>query len=221
MLTPDAGFDRIAAFYDLLAGLVFGRTLRRAQAAALAGLPAGAPSLLIIGGGTGWILGEVLRRRPQARILYIEASPSMLRKSQATLQRLAAAQEAQVTFRLGTEASMAPGETFDAILTFFFLDLFAPDRLSRVLQQLNAARRPGGRWLLADFRTPPWRWQRALLAIMYQFFRLITGIGARELPAIHAGLGMLGLQLKQQQLFYAGMIEASIFEESQESVPGT
>ena len=213
MQTPDAGFDRLASFYDLLAGLVFGHTLRRAQEAALAGLPAGALRLLIIGGGTGWILGEVLLRCPAAQILYVEASAGMLRQSRATLRRMAAAHESQVEFRLGTEAALKSSETFDVIITFFFLDLFEITRFEAVLRQLNATRRPGGRWLLADFCKPKVWWQRALLALMYQFFRVTTGINARQLPAIHAGLAKLGLHPQQQQWFYAGMIEATVFEE--------
>ncbi|GGF19399.1 class I SAM-dependent methyltransferase [Hymenobacter cavernae] len=213
MQNSDAGFDHLASFYDLLASLVFGRTLRRAQQAALSGLPVGAPRLLIIGGGTGWILGEVLRRCPAAQILYVEASAGMLRQSRAALRRTAAAHEAQVEFRLGTEAALKSGETFDVVITFFFLDLFETVRFGAVLRQLNAVRRPGGRWLLADFCKPNGWWQRALLAVMYQFFRVTTGISARQLPAIHAGLANLGLHPRRQQWFYAGMIEATVFEE--------
>lgn len=216
MTTSDAGFDRVASFYDVLASLVFGRALRQAQQAALLGLPTGAPRLLIIGGGTGWVLGEVLRHCPQAKILYVEASPAMLRKSRVTLQRVAPTQAEQVEFRLGTEASIATDGTFDAVITFFFLDLFEPSRFKAVVQQLNAARRPEGTWLVADFRKPPRWWQRALLAVMYQFFRLTTGISAQRLPTIHAELAELGLRVRTQQLFCAGMIEATVFEETPE-----
>ncbi|OUJ72521.1 class I SAM-dependent methyltransferase [Hymenobacter crusticola] len=217
MTTPDSGFDRVAGFYDFLARLVFGRALRRAQQAALVGLPPGAPKILIIGGGTGWVLGEVFRRCPQAQVLYLEASTAMLRKSQQALRGTGARYLAQVEFRLGTEASLATHETFDAIVTFFFLDLFAPARLQAVMQQLNAARQPGGVWLLADFCQPPLGWQRALLAVMYKFFRITTGISARQLPALHAELNKLGLRAQNRRTFYAGMIEATVFEEPAEA----
>ncbi|WP_324671707.1 class I SAM-dependent methyltransferase [Hymenobacter sp. GOD-10R] len=217
MKTPDSGFDRIAGFYDLLASLVFGQALRLAQQAALADLPPGAPRILIMGGGTGWVLGEVLRRSPQAQVLYVEASPAMLRKSQTTLQRTAPRHQAQVEFRLGTEASLVAHETFDVIVTFFFLDLFEPKRLQAVLHQLNAARQPGGVWLLADFCKPPRWWQRVLLAVMYQFFRVTTSISARQLPALPTELTKLGLRMRNRQSFYAGMIEAAIFEEQTEA----
>ena len=210
MPTSDSVFDRVASFYDALARLVFGNALRQAQQAALVGLPTGAPKVLIMGGGTGWILEEVLRRCPHAQILYVEASAAMLQKSRAALS---ATHAAQVEFRHGTERSLLASELFDVIITFFFLDLFEPERFAVLVRQLNAARRQGGLWLLADFCKPPRWWQRALLAVMYQFFRLTTGISAQQLPAIHAELTKLGLRVRSQQGFYGGMIEASVFEE--------
>lgn len=209
---PDAGFDRVAAFYDPLAQLVFGQALRRAQQAALAaGLPPGAPRVLVIGGGAGWVLLEVLRQRPAAQVLYLEASPRMLAQARARLGGQLPAAAPQVEFRLGTEAALAPGETFDAVLTFFFLDLFEPVRLRQVVARLAAARRSHAPWLLADFALPRRWWQRALLATMYRFFGFATGISARQLPPIHAELARLGLRAGSPARFFGGMVEALVW----------
>ncbi|MBC8084152.1 MAG: class I SAM-dependent methyltransferase, partial [Hymenobacter sp.] len=133
MLHPDSGFDRVATFYDPLSRLVYGRALLRAQQFALtAGLPPGAPHLLVIGGGTGRVLLEILRRRPQATVLYLEASPLMLDQARAGLHRHLPAAAAQVEFRLGTEVALPGRETFDGLVTFFFLDLFEPVRLRQL-----------------------------------------------------------------------------------------
>ncbi|WP_151088926.1 class I SAM-dependent methyltransferase [Hymenobacter baengnokdamensis] len=86
---PDADFGPVAGFYDWLAGLVFGGAQRRAQRAALvAGLPPGsAPRLLVLGGGSGWVLGEIWRLRPQAQVLYLEVSAAMLARTGARLRQ--------------------------------------------------------------------------------------------------------------------------------------
>ncbi|MCB2408299.1 class I SAM-dependent methyltransferase [Hymenobacter lucidus] len=211
MSLADTGFDRVAAFYDPLARLVFGNALRQAQQAALAGLPAGQGRVLIIGGGTGWVLGEVLARRPDARVLYLEASAVMLAKSRETLLQRSPTHAAQVEFRLGTEQALQPGESFDAIITFFFLDLFEPVRLRAILARLEQARRPAAPWLLADFRPTQTLWQRVLLTLMYRFFSLTTGISGRNMPDLHRELAAFGLQVRQQQLFFRGMVEAAVF----------
>lgn len=210
MSSADTGFDRVAPFYDPLARLVFGDALQRAQQAALAGLPPGQPRVLIIGGGSGWVLGEVLRRRPDARVLYLEASAMMLAKSRATLLQSAPQHAGQVEFRLGTELDLRPDESFNVVITFFFLDLFEPTRLRAILSALNRVRRPGAPWLLADFRPAQTLWQRLLLRTMYRFFRLTTGISGRDMPDLHPELRNLGVQLHQQQLFFRGMVEASV-----------
>lgn len=212
MALPDAGFDAVAAFYDVLARLVYGPALHRAQQAALdAGLPPGAPRVLVIGGGTGWVLGEILRRRPGAHILYLEASPHMLARSRAWLQQHAARHAAQVEFRLGTEAALRPQEQFDAVLTFFFLDLFTPNRLRGITERLHAALVPGGSWLLADFGPPRRWWHRLLLWLMYRFFRFSAGIGARQRPPMEAELRRLGLGPQAAGQFFSQMVEASVW----------
>lgn len=212
MPLPDSGFDYVAAFYDPLARLVYGRALQQAQQAALQALPPGAPQVLIVGGGTGWVLGEVLRLRPQARVLYLEASPNMLRRSRAFLQQYWPTHQQQVEFRLGTEAALKPHEQFDALVTFFLLDLFEPKRLRQLVGHLQAARRPGAAWLLADFGVPRTWWQRGLLAAMYGFFGLTTGISARRRPPIEAELTRLGLRSRPVAAYFGGMVEAVVWQ---------
>ncbi|MET4106757.1 class I SAM-dependent methyltransferase [Hymenobacter sp. UYP22] len=212
MLLPDSGFDAVAAFYDALARLVYGPALQRAQQAALdAGLPLGPVRVLVIGGGTGWVLGEILRRRPEARILYLEASPRMLARSRAWLPRHAPHQAPQVVFRLGTEAVLQPQEQFDAVLTFFFLDLFAPDRLRSIVERLHPVLVPGGRWLLADFGPPSRWWHRVLLWLMYRFFGFSAGISARQRPPIEAELRRLNLRAQAAGQFFGQMVQASVW----------
>lgn len=209
---PDSGFDAVAAFYDPLARLVYGRALQRAQQAALAaGLPATAGRVLVVGGGTGWVLGEIWRRSSGARVLYLEASPRMLARSQAWVRRHCPALEGQVTFRLGTEASLGPEEPFDAVLTFFFLDLFGPTRLRALIARLRPLLAPTGTWLLADFAAPRRWWQRQLLQLMYWFFGLTTGISARKRPPIEAELARARLRPEPAGAFFGGMVEATVW----------
>jgi tRNA (cmo5U34)-methyltransferase len=212
-------YDRVAWFYDALASLVFGSALRRVQQAALlAGLPPGAPRVLVLGGGTGWVLTEILRLRPEARILYLEASEQMLARARQRLQP--GSQADQVEFRHGTEQDLKPEERFDVLVTFFVLDCFPLDTLSAALSRLNAARQPDAPWLLADFKLPVYWWQRVLLQAMYLFFRLTTGLRANRLPNLSAALGALGLKAQQVGTFFASTMEAVIFEPAPSPKPG-
>ncbi len=211
---PLTGFDRVAWCYDALSALVFGPALKRAQRTALHGLPPGAPHVLILGGGTGWVLTAVLRRRPQATVLYLEASPKMLARARARLAREHPKATARIEFRHGTQAALGQAERFDALITFFVLDCIASPDLPGALAQLRAAQRPEAPWLLADFRPARHGWRKALLTLMYVFFRLSTGLRARKLPDLGTALAGLGLRPVQQTRFYADAVEAVIFSET-------
>ncbi len=82
--------------------------------------------------------------------------------------------------------------------------------LPAALDRLNAARRPAAPWLLADFRPARQGWRHLLLAAMYWFFGLATGLRARTLPDLVAALQVRGLQPGMRQHFFAGATEAVV-----------
>jgi ubiquinone/menaquinone biosynthesis C-methylase UbiE len=94
-----------------------------------------------------------------------------------------------------------PSARFDAIVTAFFLDCFAPGDLETVVTTLAAAARPRARWLVADFTIPAQglarQRARAVHALMYAFFRRVTRLRARCVtdpdPFLRAhGFGLVG-----------------------------
>lgn len=205
-------FDSVAPFYDALAGVVFGGALRRAQAWVVQqGLPRDARRILFIGGGTGWVLPAVLGRAPGAQVLYVEASAAMLTRARAHLTDAAPTDMARVTFQLGTEADLPADASFDAVLTFFFLDLFAPAELPAVLTRLSSVVAPAATWLVADFAPPRTAWQRGLLAVMYCFFRLTTGMQNQMLPDWPAALTQADWAPVAETPWVGGAVQAGVW----------
>jgi SAM-dependent methyltransferase len=200
--------------YDALAGLAFGGALRRAQRATLAaGLPLGAaPRVLVLGGGAGWVLGEIWRQRPQAHVLYVEVSAAMLACTRARLRRHPAPAGAAVELRQGTEADLRPGEQFDAIVTFFVLDCFTEAALPGALARLHAASAPGAPWLATDFRPAQRGWRRGLLWAMYRFFGLTVGLRAQQMPPWPQGLAALGWQSSWKMHFFGGAVVGLVLQ---------
>ncbi|WP_266202624.1 class I SAM-dependent methyltransferase [Pontibacter kalidii] len=215
---PDSGFNRVASFYDALARLVYGQALQQAQQALLPFVPQQA-RVLVIGGGTGWLLEQLLQTGKQLDILYLDAAPAMLQRARQKYEKYKKPHSCRVCFRLGTEQSIQPQEQFDAIITPFLLDLFPPQRLRQLMCKLATSLAPGGQWLLADFwpvqQPPPW-WQRLLLKGMYTFFGLMSDVQARQLPDYHAHFTALGLEQQYSQAFYGGMVQAKAFRRVKE-----
>lgn len=210
---PDSGFHYTAPFYDRLAKFVYGNSLQQAQLALLPFLPRQG-RLLVIGGGSGWILEQVLQTEKQLDILYLDAAPAMLERARAKYTKFSHPHNCTVKFRLGNEQQLQPQEQFDVILTPFLLDLFPPQRLQQLMQKLHTALVPDGLWLLADFwpaQQPPPLWQKVLVWGMYMFFGAISGVEARQLPDYGAHFSSFGLSEKYSSSFYGGMVQAKAF----------
>ena len=78
--------------------------------------------ILIVGGGTGWLLQQVLTHCQPNRVVYLEASAKMLAlASRRVINHNVAG---SVVFRVGDETCLKPDESFDVIMTPFVLDLF-------------------------------------------------------------------------------------------------
>jgi tRNA (cmo5U34)-methyltransferase len=207
-------FDLVAPIYDGLAALVFGGAIRRAQTRLLPALRE-AERALIIGGGTGWFLLELLDRTDVEHVLYVEKSENMLNKSRDLLIARAPQWLNRVEFRLGTEESVtAQDGGFDLLVTNFFLDLFQDTNCSNMIEQLASKLSSSGRWLFVDFHTPEGGWQRtasdALYTVMYGFFSLTSQIESRRPPEYQATFDRLGIQTELEETFYATMIRAKL-----------
>lgn len=210
---PDSGFNRVASFYDPLARLIYGNALEQAQEALLPFVPSQA-HVLVIGGGSGWLLEQLLLTGKQLDILYIDAAPAMLQRARQRYAHFRQPHQCKVTFRLGTEQALQPQERFEIIYTPFLLDLFPPRRLQQLMTILAAALAPSGSWLFTDFwprqQSPP-RWQKLLIRSMYTFFGLMSGVKARQLPDYAHHFSELGFQEIYSRSFFRGMVQAKVF----------
>ncbi|MFD2514396.1 class I SAM-dependent methyltransferase [Pontibacter locisalis] len=209
----DSGFDQAAPFYDQLSRLVYGSSLQRAQKALLPFLPQQG-RVLVIGGGSGWLLEQILRTGKQLDILYLDASQAMLKRAKKKFRKYSYGHYWHVEFRLGTEQQLEPQEQFDIIFTPFLLDLFPPKRLQNLMDKLDAALAPEGLWLFADFwpvQSPPPIWQRILIRGMYVFFGIISGVEAKDLPAYATHFESLGLREIYSSSFFSDMVQAKVF----------
>ena len=173
----DTGFDGIAPFYDALSRLVFGNSLREAQAHWLGSVPKKA-DILVLGGGSGWLLSRILAVCDPQTVLYIDASPVMI-----SLARTKVNNDSRVDFRVGTETAIRASDRVHILFTPFVLDLFTEERLqTQILPRLLDCLHNHGYWFCCDFDQPVFWWQRLLLWAQYRFFRTLSHIEAHQLP---------------------------------------
>jgi tRNA (cmo5U34)-methyltransferase len=199
------GFDAIAKMYDGLARIVFGRSIRNAQLYFLNQIPIDA-DILILGGGTGWILNEILKLNPSCRIWYVEASAQMISRSKKRAEGYS-----NIYFVHGTEDDIPSAQNFDVVITNFYLDLFANEKLPEVIDKILPRLKTDFRWLATDFIDEGKWWQRTMLKLMYSFFAITANIASRQLPDWCVIFENSGLHQIDSKLFYSGFIKTSIF----------
>lgn len=215
-MTKDVGkgFDRLASTYDLWVRLVFGKALEKAQCALLDQLPQGG-NILLIGGGTGWLLKPLCNQAKPEKILYIDASAKMIQKAQDFVRKEIPAWEGKIEFLQGTQEALPVSDHFDCIITPFFLDLFSQEELASVFTQLTQQLTPNGIWYLVDFQVAkqPFRIPaKMLIWIMYRFFRLFTGMSGTQLIDPTPYFSTHNYQLLTGKRFYLGMVKSQVWK---------
>jgi len=192
-------FDRVAFLYDALVRLVFGNSMFRAQTFLLDKIKDNA-TVLIIGGGTGWILKAL---KPGCEVWYIDSSSKMIeraRKQDVTCK---------VHFITGTESDI-PGRTFDVIITNFYFDLFTTTKVDTVIKKIKTVMKPDAHWIVTYFVDKAW-WQRIMLNVMYLFFNVTCNIESKKLPAWLESFDQNGFKMIESKTFYAGFIKTVLW----------
>jgi len=211
-LNAGGNFNWVAPVYDTLAFVVFGHKLQRAQVVFLDQIPVGA-SVLLVGGGTGWLLEQLLMRGTTKRIVYLETSSAMV--ARASRRMIRKSLQGSVNFRVGDQTALLPNESFDVVITPFVLDLFTETTLkNQFIPPLLNVLKPAGLWLVTDFVQPPAWWQKALLWVMIRFFRLTASIEASRLVNWQQCLLAMNLSLQERKRQVGGMVSAEVWERS-------
>ncbi|MDX5319860.1 MAG: methyltransferase, partial [Bacteroidota bacterium] len=173
-------YNRLAPFYDWLGHSVYFGQIGRSQREYLNQIPKGS-RILFIGGGTGFLLNDLLETAEPSEIVYIEKSSQMIRKS---IKACTHPDKAKVTFIHGTQEDLKPEDSYDVILTFFFFDQFRLFTIEKIFLQLEMHLKDEGLWLWADFIPPQTWWQKVLMKTMIVFFKFTTELGTNEVFSV-------------------------------------
>lgn len=205
-------YDAIAGNYDMLSRMVFFKSQVKAQIAQIKFIPSRS-NILIVGGGTGWILEEISKVCGEGlKITYVEISEKMI--------RLASKRSARGNI---LEFVNLPIEDFiddcryDVVITAFLFDNFKEERIQQVFSKLNHMLKPSGLWLFSDFDNPEnggSKWQEWLLSTMYYFFGKIAHVEATTLIPMQPYFIAKNYKSLDIQTYYQGFIKAIVYKKS-------
>jgi len=209
-------FDLLAAHYRWMEFVLAGDKLHRCRTAFLDQV-GGAQNILLLGEGNGRFLIECRRKLPNVRVTCIDASGPMLAQARRRLIAHGLNDEGIEFIQADALACQPPTNTYDLIVTNFFLDCFRPDQLEPLIAKLAQSAKPCATWLLADFQVPaagPLRRCRARLILwsMYVFFRVVTRLPARELASPDELLMKHGFVLRERRESEWGLLHSDRWE---------
>lgn len=213
-------FDYLAPSYRWLE-LVFFGGLQRARCAHLAALRS-CESILILGEGDGRFLSRLLSSQSPRQVDVVDGSSGMLGRAKDRACKAASDPHgiaARVSFTQVDVREFVPNQTYDAVVTLFFLDCFAEPELGDVVDKLANALRPGGLWLYADFVAGSWE-KRAVIGGLYAIFRAVTDIRASTLVDPRGHFRRRGLAPLRRQDYAHRLICSELWQQGLPKPPG-
>ena len=200
-------FNLIAPVYDFLSMVVYGNKIRKAQIHFLDQIKSNS-TVLILGGGTGWLLPELAKVNNDIVIDYVEASEKMLSKSKKH-QRLSFR---GINFILGTQ-EVVHGKVYDFVITPFVLDVFPQNEMESLALSVFGLIKPEGKWLCVDFNSLDRSIKaRALSCVMIMFFRLVSGLKTKAVLDYFGTIKKLEMIECKTTYYYGQFIRATVFK---------
>lgn len=203
-------YDNIALWYDSLSKLIFLGSQQRIQRKLITSLKDG-DRMLIIGGGSGWILEDINRLyRQNIEITYIEQSGKMLEMTKKRHFNPLAVNMIQANI---FEYSLL-GE-YNIIFTPFIFDHFNLQESQILFDKLDFHLTKGGLWLHTDFtydsRYGKW-WKQLYMSAIFLFFKWVIGLKNKTLTNIEPIFLKKNYHCTYKKYTYMKFIQGSIWK---------
>ena len=201
-------FNAIAPFYDGLAKLMYRTKLNDAKVHFLNQLKPN-QTILVLGGGTGWLLEQLDALNLSLKVTFVEASPKMIRYAKKRKVHNLSIEFEERYF----DASFLSEVKYDVVFTNFFLDLFEGLELKRLIQHISTLIVKDGTWILTDFylgKKSSWR-KHLLLWFMYRFFNLFSGLKTKKLEDFKVLIEAEGCIQREEHFYMRQFIQSRCF----------
>ncbi|MCO6461590.1 MAG: class I SAM-dependent methyltransferase [Saprospiraceae bacterium] len=210
MKVTKLNYNRIARTYDFLSRIVFWGAQQKIQKGLIKWLKNG-DNILIVGGGSGWILEEIAKLNlAKIKITYVEESSKMIQ-----LTRRRQFQTSHVEIIQADIFELKIREKFDVIFTPFLFDHFNKEESQYLFEKLNKCANKSALWINTDFSlnsgAGKW-WKKIYMAIIYIFFKWAIHIKNSELTELDPIIIKKGYSKLFEKYTYMNFIHGSIWQ---------
>lgn len=198
-------YDRLAKHYDFLSRLVFFKSQVRAQTEQLIYIK-DCKHLLVVGGGTGWILNDLNDLTTIINITFVESSVKMIALAKKVNTHH------HIEFVHNDIENYNTSMKFDSVLTPFLFDNFDEIKAEKVFVQIDKMLVEKAMWIYIDFRLDGTWWKSCVLKAMYLFFNFMGVVKVSVLPKMENAFATKKYNLSSEKHYYGGFIEAKVYQ---------
>jgi ubiquinone/menaquinone biosynthesis C-methylase UbiE len=203
-----ATFDSIASFYPLLEQIIFGSTLSRSRRFFARRVTEG--NILLIGEGNGRFLSEMVTQTSSASFTVVDSSARMLASAARRIATVDRCPRIELIHADILEWQSPPAH-YDRVVTHFFLDLFMPCRIRRIVEKISRIATEETLWINVDFTCENQSLrQKLLMWTQYRFFRIFAGIEAPRLFNSLPYIRQAGWEILEGRSLESGWISAHL-----------
>lgn len=208
------GFNLIAPIYEPLMRSVFGNSLRNMEYRLMDMIPSN-KDILIVGEGNGVFLGKFVKLNHPSSITVVDLSDKMCELSRNRIKRMYPAQ-LKIDYVVSDILQFRTDKKFDIIITNFFLDLFDPIQLEKIMLTCDSFLKSDGLWYFTDFYDRPGTGlpsfvREIIMKPIYSFFAFLTGISGRRLPDFCNYFSKLNYSLLGESLHATGLFRCAVY----------
>ena len=209
-------FDRLARPYRWLEYLTFGPYLERCRFSRLAWLT-DCRHALVYGDGDGRFLARLLRSNPHISVDSVDCSAAMTSLVERRVDRIGSSARRRLTLHHDNALSFSSFSfRYDLLVAHFFLDCFSTAELNVLFDHTVPQLTTGALFLISEFATieggPMAAVSRAIIAVLYRVFGLLTKLGPRHLPDHSSVLSAHGFTLLEHKTWLGGLLVSELWQ---------
>lgn len=207
-------FNYIAKLYRYCEWLVFGSKLQKTRCALLPDLEQWLDAdskVLLLADGDGRFLEQFITLYPDVEVDFVEHSSAMMSLAQKRV-----GEQHKIHWHC-SDARDWQGDGYDLVISHFFLDCFTAEELNTLVPHLVKQMRPKACWLISDFSSTPGLWAKALISIMYLFFKIVTRLCTHSLIDPAPILEQNGLECLKESRFMGKLTYSKVWVFSKNS----
>lgn len=210
-MNAKVNFSNITPIYDLLGTLAFAGRLHKSQQYMLELYPKSVENILIIGGGTGKFLTEIVSSIKFNELIYIDISPGMIKSARKKIVKNSPDQLSNIEFICGGINNL-PKKDYDLVITHYFLDCLTPESYLKIVEELKNSLKPTGLWSMVDFyNTNQDPLKKRFISLLYRFFHITCNLPSIQLTDFDSWFNKNMNRLNRKE-FIGGLLKSTLYK---------